>query len=209
MADLKQKFIDILFEEDEDKEFDDEVYGEEVKASKHNDKSPIRAQDILYHKSSSSPFVNLNENKQNSTNNYVANNNINTNDEYEMSSQISPIFGVIKENKKKVINVDKEIIESQTSKPLDAHLDIITSPIYGYGNKEDAQDNNYDVKGIVDDNDVQEEFVDEEISSEDDELHHLFDVEDEQYLNNSYDSLDSKALDDEEISLFRLFGENK
>lgn len=195
MADLKKKFIDILFEdEDGEQELkEDSYYEQEQKPVEIKKESPIKAKDIMYRKSGSSAFIDLNETSKEE----FSVEDLKT-EEYEMSSQISPIFGLIKENKKKVVNVNPEIMESQTNKPSDAHLDIITSPIYGYGNKEDAQDNNYDVKGID---------AETEIESETQELHHLFD--EEESLNNSYDTLEANPLDEEEISLFRLFGENK
>lgn len=193
-GELKKKFIDILFEDEVDDEElqDNEV--EEVAASTPEVKrseSSILAKDILYRKSGGSAFINLNEE--------IAKDNTYTpetkKEEYEMSSQISPMFGLIKENKRKAYEPTPEITETQTNKPADSHLDIITSPIYGYGNKEDAQDNNYDVKGIIEEDETQE-------------LHHLFD--EEEYLNNSYES-SSQTNDDnnDEISLFRLFGENR
>lgn len=195
MADLKKKFIDILFEDDVDEqELQDDAYyaqKEEKPVEKTIDESPIKAKDILYRKSNASAFINLNEprpEKETFTLDEIKK------DEYEMSSQISPIFGVIKENVKKVVNVDPNVTEAQTNKPSDSHLDIITSPIYGYATKEDARENNYDVRSAIGEN-------------EDEQLHQLFD--EEESLNNSYDSLDSNPLDDEEISLFRLFGENK
>lgn len=193
MADLRKKFIDILFEDDVDEEeLQDDVYYEQKadKPVKPIDESPIKAKDILYRKGNSSAFINLTDEKKET----FTLDDIKT-DEYEMSSQISPIFGVIKENAKKVVNVDPNVTEAQTNKPSDSHLDIITSPIYGYANKEDAQDNNYDVRSAIGEN-------------EDEELHNLFDSQEED-LNNSYDVLDSNPLDEEEISLFRLFGENK
>ena len=197
MADLKKKFIDILFEDDVDEQElqDDAYYAQKAdKPSKNIEESPIKAKDILYRKSSSSTFINLTDPCINNDDDTFSVEDLKK-DEYEMSTQISPIFGVIKENVKKTINVDPVITEAQTNKPSDAHLDIITSPIYGYATKEDAQDNNYDVKSAIGEN-------------EDEELHHLFD-EQEESLNDSYDALDSNPLDEEEISLFRLFGENK
>lgn len=196
MADLKKKFIDILFEDDVDEQElqDDSYYVEKEETpvvSKPVEESPIKAKDILYRKSSSSAFINLNEPAEKDT--FTLDDL--KKDEYEMSSQISPIFGLIKESPKKVMNVDPNITEAQTNKPSDSHLDIITSPIYGYATKEDAKENNYDVRSAIGEN-------------EDEQLHQLFDQEEES-LNNSYDSLDSNPLDDEEISLFRLFGENK
>lgn len=202
MADLKKKFIDILFEDEIDEDEISEVTSFEEKkmaavqraASRPIDDSPIKAKDILYRKSNSSPFVNLNENVKSV---YQPKEEY-KNEEYEMSSQISPIFGLIRENKtKSSTNIAPEITEAQTNKPSDSHLDIITSPIYGYSTKENAKENDYDVKGIISEN-------------EDDELHHLFDEEDT--LNASYQNLSddfNNNNDDEEISLFRLFGDNK
>lgn len=195
MADLKKKFIDILFEDDVDEQElqDDAYYAQKVETPvKPIKESPIKAKDILYRKSDSSAFINLDETpkeKETFTLDDIKKN------EYEMSSQISPIFGLIKESTKKVINVDPNITEAQTNKPSDSHLDIITSPIYGYATKEDAQENNYDVRSAIGEN-------------EDEELHNLFD-EQENSLNNSYNDFVSNPIDEEEISLFRLFGENK
>lgn len=198
MADLKKKFIDILFEEDSDEqELIEDSYEKEDLSEKPKKESTILAKDILYRKPGASAFINLNETHSN--NQTVIEEEV-TNENYEMSSQISPVFGLIKENEKKVFNVSPEITETQTIKPSDSHLDIITSPIYGYGNKEDAIDNNYEVRNIVDDYENVELTEDETA-----ELHHLFDDEDK--LNKSYDTLET-STDDEEISLFKLFGDN-
>lgn len=188
MADLKKKFIDILFEDDiDEEELQEDSYFEKKNSSVKKDEQSINAKDILYRKSGTSAFIDLEDTtkKEEETS---------KDDEmYEMSSQISPIFGLLKENKRRQISVDREIVETQTNKPDDSHLDIITSPIYGYGNKEDAEDNDYDVKNILDEN-------------EEAELHHLFDESEEEskfYYSNQEDD------DSEDISLFRLFGENK
>lgn len=200
MADLKKKFIDILFEDDlDEQEYQEELYDEkENKPVETKSDSPILAKDILYRKPGQSAFINLNEKPKEEK--IIED----TKEIYEMSSQISPIFGLIRENKPKVVNVNPETTETQTSKPADSHLDIITSPIYGYGNKEDAIENDYDVKDILDDNNDNDDYQ----TTEDDELHNLFDNE-EEVLNSSYDSLDTKVDNEEEISLFRLFGDNK
>lgn len=194
MADIKKKFIDILFEDDdENSELSNNTEKVEKQIAANNSESPIKAKDILYRKSNGSAFINLEE----TTKNNVIEEIVSNYGEYEMSSQISPIFGVIKENKKKILNVDQDIIDTQTNKPSDSHLDIITSPIYGYGNKEDAQKNNYDVRSVTDEN-------------EEEELHQLFD--DEQSLNDSFEKeINDPEIDimDEDISLFKLFGDNK
>lgn len=195
MADLKKKFIDILFEDDaEEEEIADEIPSEERKsiaaanAKKNIEESPIKAKDILYRKSSTSPFVNLNETKKPSS---VVKEEF-TKEEYEMTSQISPIFGLLQENKDEKITVVSNLNETQTNKPTDSHLDIITSPIYGYSSGDSLpQDNNNQVR-----------------EDEEEELRHLFD--EEESLNVSYDTLSQKPEEgSDEISLFRLFGENK
>lgn len=199
MVNLKEKFIDILFEDDDD---ETEISDEEIEAVKETKKSEstIKAKDILYRKSSVSPFVNLTEDKPEkpfSIEEKIAE------ETYEMSSQISPIFGLIKENKKTVVNLGKEVTKAQVNKPADSHLDIITSPIYGFGNKEDAHDNNYNVKGIDDD---QIEYRHSSNDSVDEELHHLFDDNDS-YLDKSYQDSEDRQNSEEEISLFKLFGD--
>lgn len=207
MADLKKKFMDILFDEDDDENQSVENY---VHQTKKIEESPIRAKDILYRRSNKNTFIDLNEPKKPTIiEDKPVVEEITTKDStYEMSSHISPIFGPVKENKKKDINVNQEIIDTQTSKPAGSHLDIITSPIYGYGNKEDAQKNNYDVKGI------------DGIANDEQELHELFDDDNVSYLNNSFaiDNINKKVEDTnssnnqedtDEINLFKLFGENQ
>lgn len=210
MADIKKKFIDILFEEEDDEQElrDDSYYDESPTETKVNSNTTLNAKDILYRKSGTSAFINLYDKPKNTE--YVDNNIEIQNDEYEMSAQLSPIFGVIRENKKKEQNVSKEIIDSQTNKPSDSHLDIITSPIYGYGNKEDAIKDNYDVKGVCDDNYVEKEYC------EDEELHNLFDDDynnfddSNDYLNDdSYDALSNNDESQEEISLYKLFEDDR
>ena len=195
MGDLKNKFMDILFEDDTD---DDVSDNENVDKNNIKEKANItnttgiNVKDLLYRKSDSSPFIDLEETIASSSNNIV-DGDLNNNDEYELSAQISPIFGVIKKAERKTTKVSSEIIKSQTVKPADSHLDIITSPIYGYGNKEDAIDNNYNVKGVG-----------EYINDEEEQLHDLFDNNDP----SDMDVMSDDSLDDD-ISLFRLFGDNK
>ncbi len=181
MTDIKKKICEILFEDDET-EVDDSEKKPVIKQEKKveeviNEGTQIKARDFLYQKSN--VFVDLNDNKKQT--NYADNN-----EPYVFSSQISPIFGVIKQDKKQETESELKVNKKLTSKPTDSHLDIITSPIYGYGS---------DVDNNIDDL-VQEkpEIYEEE------ELHDLFDNEDEK------DSLD-KLEDDEEITLFKLFGD--
>lgn len=187
MADLKKKIYEILFEEDEPEIEADEnitVFKSEKTADETlKDEPTIKAKDILYRKSDI--FVDLNESPK-TAEEFIGS----ANEPYVLSTQISPIFGLIKEDKKKTNTYDSMLNESQTNKPSDSHLDIITSPIYGYGNKEEVLDK---IDSYIDDG--------EEEMYEDEQLHNLFDDEDR--LNDSLDKLN----EDEEISLFKLFGE--
>lgn len=189
MADLKKKFIDILFEDDpEDQNLIDGSY--ETNNYKGSVDSPIKAKDVLYKKSSSSAFINLDEkiDKDEFKIEDI------TKEEYELSSQLSPIFGLIKENKKKDINVSKDLIDSQTNRPSDSHLDIITSPIYGYASKE-----NVEIES--------KEIHDEKYDDLDNDINNDYDEDDT--LNNEFDILDSNEDNEEDLSNFKLFGDDK
>lgn len=183
MTDIKKKICEILFEEDES-EVDDSEKKPIIKEVKkveeviNNEGPQIKAKDFLYRKSD--VFVDLNDNKKPS--NYSDNN-----EAYVFSSQISPIFGVIKQDKKQETESELKVNKKLTSKPADAHLDIITSPIYGYGSDEDN-------KNAIDD------LVEDKQELDEEELHDLFDNEEK---NDSLDKLE----DDEEITLFKLFGD--
>ncbi len=177
--DIKKKFIDILFEPDEsDNEV--ELYDEPekpkapIKKFDANQNASVNAKDFLYKKSEQSAFIDLDPPKKNERK------VISTPDgEYEFSSQISPIFGVIKENDYKVStksDPDTKIV----NKPDSSHLEIITSPIYGYAKQNDAQYN------------YNEYFED----TSEQELHELLD--DDFQDDHTYDDF----ADDEEINLF-------
>ena len=63
-GELKKRFIDILFEDDiSDEELEDEAVqdAKNEKSAAKKTESVISAKDILYHKSGSSAFINLNE----------------------------------------------------------------------------------------------------------------------------------------------------
>ncbi|MBQ3295824.1 MAG: hypothetical protein IJH00_05040 [Erysipelotrichaceae bacterium] len=175
--DIKKKFIDILFEPDEsDNEV--ELYDEPEKPkapSKKfdaNQNSAVNAKDFLYKKSEQSAFIDIDPPKKNKV--------ISTPDgEYEFSSQISPIFGVIKENEYKV-NTKTDPDTKIVNKPDSSHLEIITSPIYGYAKQNDVQYN------------YNEYFED----TSEQELHELLD--DDFQDDHTYDDFG----DDEEINLF-------
>ena len=173
---IKKKFIDILFEpEDED---DEPVVLTESKPEKRREENTVKASDILYHKSEKSAFINLDEKPKEIK-------ETRTGGVYEFSTQISPIFGVLKGGES-IEEEKKGVDETQINKPEDSHLEIITSPIYGYASKE-----------TVYKEETEEESVEEPYDEE--ELHRLLLNEDERYSRYDYD--------DDDIDLFNVFGD--
>ena len=182
---IKKKFLDILFEPEDDEEqdlFADESVKEYRRPEKKTEIDPnLKAKDILYKKpEKSSVFVDLEESKpvRNETVQEIRPDN-----DYEFSSQISPIFGVLKESPH--VSVRKsETDEKLINKPESSHLEIITSPIFGYGQREEEND---------------------DAINEEEELHNLFDEEREEIVyDHTYDDLDAE---EEEINLFSPYQE--
>ena len=171
--DIKKKFIDILFEPDDDEE--EIVEKKETEKPVRKQESTVNARDILYRKPEKSAFINLEEKKEKKQDIGVET----VYGDYEFSSQISPIFGVIKENKPNFVT-STSVNESLVSKPDNSHLEIITSPIYGYAKQNDVQYN------------YNEYFED----TSEQELHELLD--DDFQDDHTYDDFG----DDEEINLF-------
>lgn len=198
MKDIKKRFIDILFEPEDEEEdlFEEQPQKKEKKPVKE---APVmNAKDILYRKSDQSAFINLEE-----TINTARNIKNGEPAEYELSSQISPIFGVIKDGAPAVRH-EVDTNEALINKPEDSHLDIITSPIYGYGSKDDMDDS--------------EGFTDE-YQTNDRELHELFDrpAADKEYVAPEPEEDDGEYLDyslrrdedEDDITLFDLYGEDE
>ena len=195
MKDIKKRFIDILFEPDDEEE--EEVFEEPVKAEpSKKETTGISAKDILYRKPEQSAFINLEE-----TISTVKNTKSENSSDYEFSSQISPIFGVLKDNSQNVVKNEVDTNESFINKPEDSHLDIITSPIYGYGTKDDIKDNNT-------------------YESDEDELHRLLDDETDSDYNPyeySHDNINDEYLnyttredeDEDDITLFDMYEDDE
>ena len=184
-SDIKRKFLDILFEPEDE---DDEVYEkpkQEVKPVKKQENT-VKAADILYRKQAKSAFIALNENKKPEKKQEE-----NVYGDYEFSSQISPIFGVIKESKVET-NTSVSVDEALINKPDSSHLEIITSPIYGYGNRSDYEKDHPDLFETIP-------------ASDEEELHRLLD-EDYGYDEHTYDDLEDE---NEEINLFNSYGEDE
>ncbi len=178
--DIKKKFIDILFEPD-----DDEDEGYEIPQPKKpvpKQESTVSAKDLLYKKSGQSAFINLDEKKTKKESSEPETEY----GDYEFSSQISPIFGMIKENKPSLTPNKKNVNETLVNKPDHSHLEIITSPIYGYGSREDYEKDHFDLSQMMD-------------NTDDEELHRLLD-DDYGYDDHTYDDIDDS--DDDEITLF-------
>lgn len=182
--DIKKKFLDILFDPDPE-DSQNSIFNDvnNVENKKEENLSNLKASDILYHKSEKSNiFVDLEE-KPNKVN-YVSEDN--KNEEYEFNSQISPMFGVIETNDGIKLPIEKTIIEKSTKKPLDDHLEIIPSPIYGYGKQDDIKEEDY------------------KPMSDTQELNTLFNQEnDEEYSADDSDEIDLEK----EITLFDIFGD--
>mgnify|MGYP003311030595 CR=1 FL=1 len=131
MADLKKKFIDILFEDDpEDKEISEKLLN-----NKNNKKDQLSAKDVLYHKNNSSAFINLYEDTKKEISEIEKEKEA-FKEEYEMSSQISPIFGMLKDGEPKAVTKN-DSLKTQNKKD-NSVLDIVASPIYG--NQFDEED---------------------------------------------------------------------
>ncbi len=183
--DIKKKFIDILFEPEEDDEEEVYVKPKPEKAAVKKQETTVKAADILYRKPERSAFIDLSEQKPKKEEKKKEE----IYGDYEFSSQISPIFGVIKENKpefKSSVNANESFI----NKPDSSHLEIITSPIYGYGSREDAEKTEPDIGNALD-------------ATDEDELHRLLD-EDFGYDDHTYDDIE-KTVD--EINLFDSYDE--
>lgn len=177
MSDIKQKFINILFDGEEEEE---EVVADapiaDVKPSNEVKKetSSVKAADLMYKKPQSA-FIDVEE-KPVSAKELLTDSIDDNDEEYVLSPQLSPIFGIINNNGEAVhVEVSKRTDE-QIKKPEDIHLDIIPSPIYGYGNKEENKHDfdeetyiNKDIRHIFND-DIDDEtiVVDQEINLFDD-----------------------------------------
>ena len=184
MTDIKKKFIDILFEPDEEPE-EEIVRPVKNKEKPEKTTSPIKAQDILYRKGGS-VFIDYNamqESPKKSEDKPLFE------EPYELSSHISPIFGPIEDNSSKSETTIDGSGQTQIRKPADSHLDIITSPIYGYGKADD-----FDLEGY---------YGQEDESAE---IHRLFEETDLYYQAKMDDDV---LKEDEEISLFDIYGDKR
>ncbi len=194
--DIKKKFIDILFEpEEEEEEIFEKPKMSEKPAKKQE--NTVKAKDILYRKSEGSAFINLYDTKKPEEKKSAEEDHI----DYEFSSQISPIFGLIKENRPDLSNsLSASANETLLSKPDSSHLEIITSPFYGYGSREDYEKEHPDLFGDLPLN-------------EEDELHRLLDGGEDSYdySEHTYDDIeeDYDSGKTEEINLFNSLDEDE
>ena len=203
-SNIKKRFIDILFEP-EDYDEEEEIEVEEPVVERKTpvqqtvkEENPLKAKDILYRKSEKSAFIDLDIKKE------VKSEKEERKNDYEFSSQISPIFGVLRENdgtsSKKIISPVKE---EMINKPDSSHLEIITSPIYGYGRGEDEVKAETPVESYPNNN------------RDEEELHRLYDSERDygydDYSDHTYDDFEQNVLDedeDEDLNLFNSYRED-
>ena len=98
---------------------------------------------------------------------------------------------MIKESKVET-NTSVSVDEALINKPDSSHLEIITSPIYGYGSRSDYEKDHPDLFETIP-------------ASDEEELHRLLD-EDYGYDEHTYDDLEDE---NEEINLFNSYGEEE
>lgn len=139
----------------------------------------VKAEDVLYKKGQSAFIDYGTPSETHNTSNKVEEKK--EEETYEFSANISPIFGVIESKEKEPAPVKVKVVSSQVNKPDNSHLDIVPSPIYGYSSKEEAERENYVVNNLDD---------------EEDELHRLFETQDNLHVK------------DEEINLFDAYEED-
>lgn len=202
MNDMKKRLIDLLFEPDPNNQESDEYieaplenvlvsdepsYNQQKREHAPETSTHYSAADLLY-KSKQSVFVNLEETNQQSVSETI---NIEKTEieeekaEYTPTANISPMFGLINDNKPQEYYKPR-LDRAQVTKPADSPLGTIFSPIYGYETSK--------IRDIFE-NKVQEEpKVDNKIENE--EIENLFD----EYKDYSLD----KILG-ENVSLFDNF----
>ncbi len=125
---IKQKFIDILFERDPDQPQEQPVV--DITTEQEDIVRNFDAKDVLY-KPKSSAFINLEETIEE----VQKEEEVETPGDYQFSQQISPMFGLVKNrsDSHRVVVPKAEKDERMVNKPDDSHLDIVTSPFFGYG----------------------------------------------------------------------------
>lgn len=180
MSDIKKKFMDILFEPVEDEE---EVQKEVKKEVKPEIKpAPLKAADIMYRKPGQSAFIDL---KQETKQASGLAEDKSKDDEYVITPNLSPIFGILG-GEDGLVKHNKEIISKKPTNVCDeSHLGIVPSPIYGFGQNDAPEVENDSFNNF-------EEFIEEPRD---------IDLEEPDYIENE--------ISDQEISLFEDFGENR
>lgn len=150
---IKEKFLNILFEPED--EVDGQVESKRKEIKVQPKQSPIKATDILYGKKDDeheSPFIDINEITKEPP-------NLTINEEFVSSPNISPIFGNIDEAKKqKKSTASTTLNYASVDKPNSSVLGMVLSPVYGYETRVDDE-KSVNVKAVKD-VDVTEELSD-------------------------------------------------
>lgn len=134
---IKQRFMDILFEDEDDLP----VKREKVEKPKpvilekpkyKSEVTPINAKDFLYGKkeNQSNTFINLDEGKKIDVKAVVE-----QQDDFVATPNLSPIFGTI-DNKTRKSNEETSVDYASVQKSDTNYLDMVLSPIYGYDTKQ-------------------------------------------------------------------------
>lgn len=134
--DIKKKFLDILFETEDDEE--EVVVDEPLKDVKLEEKTtPLKASDLLYNRKQSISFLNIEKKEETKTPEKPR-------ETYNVKPNLSPMFGIVDNLKDDEV---EEIVPVEEEKPVnmtgplkkthDSYLGTIISPIYGYDVKND------------------------------------------------------------------------
>lgn len=128
---IKKKFLDILFETEEEGEV---VIDEPIKEVKLEEKVPAtaEAQKFLYNKKQPNSFISVDKRERRE------NKKSEVSSRYEIKPNISPMFGVVGKNSEPIVP-DAKIsnVSNNIKKSKESYLGTIISPIYGYDVKND------------------------------------------------------------------------
>lgn len=164
---IKQRFMDILFEPDEEEKINEMKQERRIDKSQITETSTIKATDILYKKGGNDDqktvFINLTETKTNANTTQNEEKPLVEEEPYVTSPNLSPIFGNIDNTKKKRKSSTANVDYASTEKPSSNYLGMVLSPIYGYdtikANDARAKFNNAP-KAEYEDSDITEDLTD-------------------------------------------------
>ena len=187
---IRKKFMDILFEPDDEDEIVEEGRLRDIKINAKKTEDSVKhlsAKEVLYKSNTesktqkSNAFIDYVEKKNTDSAPFVDNN-----EEYEFHETISPIFGVVNNDNSKVTYKAAEAPKETVLAKSDSHLDIIPSPFFGYGEQKHVEEEENDLINSI----TESPFEDTRELTNDEDIHFINEHDDETYVV------------DQEISLF-------